>query len=80
MSADTTDWRDRLVIEKNELGAKISKLNDFTKSDIFMELKKIDSVLLLIQLDMMKAYYGILVLRLHNLITPTTPTIPSNQP
>ena len=54
---------ERLQEEKNSLSAKIWKLEQFIKSDKFSEVELREQELLVIQLELMRKYYGVLNFR-----------------
>ena len=61
-------YQQRVVNEKNDLDAKISKLVQFTKGNVFAGLKREDSELLLLQLEHMKAYSDVLDRRIDRFV------------
>ena len=59
-----SDFKTRLAGEKIELNEKILKLSEFTKSDNFVTIDKVQQSLLLIQLKSMQTYDQCLAARL----------------
>ena len=57
---------DRVNTEYSELGEKIDKLAAFIQSGIFNDLDGFDRTALVAQLGAMKAYHGILFMRLND--------------
>lgn len=53
-------WQVRVIVEAFELGDKVTKLNDFIKSDAFDELPDEQGELLLAQLGAMQEYEKVL--------------------
>lgn len=60
---DMSDFKTRLLNDLTELTIKCSKLREFVGSQEFKALDGLDSLLLTIQLNTMRAYEGILVMR-----------------
>lgn len=59
-----SDFKTRLAGEKIELNEKILKLSEFTKSDNFVTIDKVQQSLLLVQLKSMQTYDQCLAARL----------------
>lgn len=57
--------QERVILEKNELDAKISSLSRFTGTDIFLTLSTIDKSLLFKQLAVMHRYSLVLKMRIN---------------
>ena len=60
----------RLIVERNDLLDKCTKLEAFIESDKFNDVNYVQQLLLPIQLDTMNAYLTILDARLHDLEEP----------
>ena len=56
---------ERMVIEKNELQDKVTKLENFINGEKFKELKGLDQVYLKEQLKFMKGYLSVLRQRIN---------------
>lgn len=63
----TESFLDRLKLEAQELGEKLSKLDKFINSDAFEDVAKESGELLKDQFEIMKEYNNILVTRILNL-------------
>lgn len=61
-------WRDRLVIEKDELAERLNKLTDFLASPLFEAIPEDQQVLLNGQMASMSSYLAILKLRLGEVV------------
>jgi len=59
-----SDFLERLMVEREELRAKMHKLRLFLCSDKFLEIDKIQQDLLSIQIDTMNAYLSVLTARI----------------
>lgn len=59
-----SDFKERLLQEKNDLEKKVSKLEHFVVSDRFYKLSEANMILLKDQLKAMTAYLNILLIRL----------------
>ena len=66
-----TDWQQRVIDEKDELGAKLLKLRAFAGSPAWMVMEKVDRTLLRYQLRAMDEYFAILCRRIER-FTDTT--------
>lgn len=55
-----SDFKQRLIDEKDELKDKRDKLQNFIGSKIYDELPKVGQSLLVIQLDVMNSYLSVL--------------------
>ena len=55
----------RVIAEFDDLGGKLSKLNDFFKTETFEELPDADRILLLTQKDQMTCYLNTLQRRIN---------------
>lgn len=59
-----SDFKDRLLVEKEELNGKIERLREFIAGDKFETIDPGQQTLLPIQLDVMTAYSQILAARI----------------
>jgi len=57
------EYQQRVIDEKNDLGEKIKKLTEFTKTELFNNLSETEQDLLTQQLIDMNKYHGVLTLR-----------------
>jgi hypothetical protein len=62
-----SDFKTRLIIEKDELAEKVSKLESFLATEKANEIDKDQLMLLGIQLNAMKTYLGCLIARIDRL-------------
>lgn len=58
------DWQQRVIDEKDQLQEKINKLTDFSSSDTYIALPRVQQELLVLQLAYMINYRDILSLRI----------------
>lgn len=65
--AKAGSWKDRLILEKTELDARLVKLREFLDDGRFMDLSRNDRILLLKQEDAMVAYSMVLTERIEAL-------------
>lgn len=56
---------ERMIVEKNELQDKVTKLENFVIGEKFKELKGLEQVYLKEQLKFMKGYLGVLRQRIN---------------
>ena len=59
-----SDFKTRLTIEEAELKTKIEKLYDFTQSETFAHLDKVEQAVILIQREAMGTYWRCLTTRI----------------
>lgn len=62
-----SDFKTRLINEESGLKTNIGKLYDFTQSDNFDKVDKVQKPLLLIQLEAMRTYWRCLTSRINAL-------------
>lgn len=62
------DFKKRLIVERDELGDKIAKLESFIESPRFENLDKRNGDLLIAQRDAMRTYFVILNVRISILL------------
>jgi len=59
-----SDFKDRLMAEREELRIKIYRLRSFICDDKFLKISEIQQNLLSIQIDTMNAYLSVLTARI----------------
>lgn len=62
------DWQLRVIKEKEELDVRVAKLEAYVNNIEFTRLYLVDSKDLVIQLDLMKRYSGVLASRISRFV------------
>jgi hypothetical protein len=54
------EYKDRVIQERHDLGIRITKLDNFIKSEAFLSIPTVDQILLIQQRVHMLSYFNIL--------------------